>query len=62
MNNIISDNSIAIQMLKNVSDILNAIEFEDTNYIQIKLSELKDSIATFEEIFYKNKTDGIYNK
>jgi hypothetical protein len=55
-----TDNSLAIKMLKDITVILNAIEHNDFNYIETTLKELKEHIIEFEKIVYQNKTDGLY--
>ena len=54
------DNIIAIQMLKDITEILNSIEHNDFSYIEIRLKNLKDNIAYFEKTIYQNKAEGLY--
>lgn len=57
---IYTDNILAIEMLKNVTGILNSIEYSDAAYIRSNLRELKETIGKFEETFYKNDAQGLY--
>lgn len=56
----ITDNSLAIEILKDITVILNAIEHNDFNYIETTLKELKEHIIDFEKIVCQNKTVGLY--
>ena len=59
-NDVFSDNLVAIEMLKDITVILNAIEYNNGRNIKAGLKSLKEHINEFEEIFYENKADNCY--
>ena len=59
-NEAFSDNLVAIEMLKDITVILSAIEHNDCRNIKSGLRNLKEHISEFEEIFYINKADKCY--
>lgn len=61
MNKVYSDNDKAIDMLRNITEILHGIEYGDENYIKTNLKELKNNLSKFEEIFLEYKYAGYYN-
>jgi hypothetical protein len=55
-----NDNKVAIDMLNNVSSILRGIEFNDVKQIDAGLKYLKNSIISFEKVFYDNLINNRY--
>ena len=55
-----NDNKIALEMLNDVSAILQSIECDNAAQIDCALNRLKIQIDTFEKVFYKNLLNGIY--
>ena len=62
LNDKFSDNDVAILILKNITDILDGIERDNEGYIQAKLQDLKNNVSNFEQIFYRYKSFGLYNR
>ena len=55
-----SDNMMAIEMLKDITTIINAIEYNDKTYIKVGIKDLKEHLSNFEEIFYQNLSHDCY--
>jgi hypothetical protein len=62
MGNKMTDNVKAIEMLKNITDLLRAIEYNDVTYIYKNLENLKSNLVDFEKVFYLNLGSGIYKQ
>ena len=55
-----NDNRMAIKMLNSVSEILSAIESDDSDLIELNLKELEERLDKFKNVYYDNKRNGVY--
>jgi vacuolar-type H+-ATPase catalytic subunit A/Vma1 len=55
-----SDNQVAIEMLRNITEIINGVENDDAKYINSQLKKLKENINEFDELFRENLVNGMY--
>lgn len=57
-----NDNRIAISILESVTSIMSAIESDDSDLIELGLSDLKNRVDKFEKVYYNNKCKGVYDR
>jgi len=56
-----NDNLVAIDMLKDVSKIIESIERNDNRDIRSAVKSLKDHLVEFEVVFNQFNLSGVYN-